>query len=143
MIAAARWPARSDPANNQILCSVRVVKARVVRLTVPRFAPRRASWTQITLPEQHAEGVILAVSLELSAAQWKVALHDGFREKPAVRTVGAPQAILRLQAVLELIAQHKQKWSLPSNELASRLMGWTPPPEAASMCQSGCVEATT
>lgn len=23
------------------------------------------------------------------------------------------------------------------------LMGWTPPPEAASMCQSGSVEATT
>ncbi|WP_410450642.1 hypothetical protein [Paraburkholderia sp. UCT2] len=60
----------------------------------------------------HAEGVILAVSLELSAAQWKVALHDGFREKPAVHTVSAPQANLRLQAVLELIAQHKQKWPL-------------------------------
>lgn len=56
----------------------------------------------------HAEDVILAVSLELSAAQWKVALHDGFRERPAVHTVGAPQADMRLQAVLELIELHKQ-----------------------------------
>lgn len=63
----------------------------------------------------HGGNVVLAVSLELSAAQWKVALHDGFREKPGVHTVSAPQANLRLQAVLELIAQHRQKWSLPSN----------------------------
>ncbi|SEI28650.1 transposase, partial [Paraburkholderia hospita] len=27
---------------------------------------------------------MLAVSLELAAAHWKVALHDGRREKPAV-----------------------------------------------------------
>jgi transposase len=63
----------------------------------------------------HAENAILAVSLELSAAQWKVALHDGFREKPAVHTVSAPRANVRLQAVLELIAQQKQKWLLPSD----------------------------
>ncbi|MGF6781380.1 hypothetical protein P3T21_006616 [Paraburkholderia sp. GAS334] len=63
----------------------------------------------------YAEEVILAVSLELSAAQWKVALHDGFREKPAVHTVSAPQADVRLQAVLDLIEQQKHKWSLPSH----------------------------
>jgi transposase len=63
----------------------------------------------------HGGNIVLAVSLELSAGQWKVALHDGLREKPAVHTVSAPQANLRLQAVLELIAQHRQKWSLPSN----------------------------
>jgi transposase len=62
----------------------------------------------------HAEDAILPVSLELSAAQWKVAHHDGFREKPAVHTVSAPQADMRLQAVLGLIAQQKQKWLLPS-----------------------------
>ncbi|MBB5463272.1 hypothetical protein HDG33_006949, partial [Paraburkholderia sp. Cpub6] len=28
----------------------------------------------------------LAVSLELAAAKWKVALHDGQREQPAVYT---------------------------------------------------------
>ncbi|QXE07241.1 hypothetical protein BJG93_36060 [Paraburkholderia sprentiae WSM5005] len=38
-----------------------------------------------------------------------------FREKPAVHTVSASQANLRLQAVLEPIAQDRQKWSLPSN----------------------------
>ncbi|WNC89117.1 IS110 family transposase [Paraburkholderia sp. FT54] len=57
---------------------------------------------------------ILAVSLELSAAKWKVALHDGLREQPAVHTVSAPQPNVRLQAVLDLIAQQKHKWSLPS-----------------------------
>lgn len=52
---------------------------------------------------QQAGDVPLAVSLELSASQWKVALHDGFREKPAVHTVSAQQASVRLQSVLELI----------------------------------------
>jgi len=52
------------------------------------------------------EEVVLAVSLELAAASWKVALHDGRREKPAVHTVAQPQAAARLQAVLELIEAH-------------------------------------
>jgi transposase len=69
--------------------------------------------THVTGPQ--AEDAILAVSLELSAAQWKVALHDGFRERPAVHTVSAPQADARQQAVLELIAQQKEKRSLPSS----------------------------
>jgi transposase len=56
----------------------------------------------------------VAVSLELAAAKWKVALHDGRREKPAVHTVAEPQAAARLQAVLALIERHKEKWSLPA-----------------------------
>src|SRR6202048_3467387 len=60
------------------------------------------------------EEVVLAVSLELAAAKWKVALHDGRREKPAVHTVAQPQAAARLQAVLDLIEAHRQKWSLPA-----------------------------
>ncbi|MGF6810856.1 transposase [Paraburkholderia sp. Clong3] len=60
------------------------------------------------------EELVLAVSLELACAKWKVALHDGRREKPAVHTVAQPQAAARLQAVLDLIEQHKEKWSLPS-----------------------------
>ncbi|MGF6734136.1 transposase [Paraburkholderia youngii] len=56
----------------------------------------------------------LAVSLELAAASWKVALHDGRRDKPAVYTVAQPQAAARLQAVLALIEGHKEKWSLPA-----------------------------
>jgi uncharacterized phage infection (PIP) family protein YhgE len=34
-------------------------------------------------------------------------------------------------------------WRETISEIRSSLMGWTPQPEAASMCQSGCVEATT
>src|ERR1700686_816346 len=60
------------------------------------------------------EEVVVAVSLELAAAKWKVALHDGRREKPAVHTVAQPQAAARLQAVLDLIEQHREKWSLPA-----------------------------
>ena len=60
------------------------------------------------------DGLVLAVSLELAAAKWKVALHDGRREKPAVHTVAQPQAAARLQAVLDLIEAHKEKWSLPA-----------------------------
>jgi transposase len=62
-----------------------------------------------------AEEPVLAVSLELAAAKWKVALHDGRREKPAVHTVAQPQAAARLQAVLDLIEAHRQKWSLPTD----------------------------
>lgn len=64
--------------------------------------------------EPHAEDVILAVSLELAARKWKVALHDGRRERPAVHTVEQPQAAARLQAVLGLIEAHKEKWLLPT-----------------------------
>jgi transposase len=62
----------------------------------------------------YSEAVVLAVSLELAAAKWKVALHDGQREKPAVHTVAQPQAATRLQAVLDVIEQQKLQWSLPA-----------------------------
>ncbi|CAG9186333.1 hypothetical protein LMG23994_06169 [Cupriavidus pinatubonensis] len=58
---------------------------------------------------------LLAVSLELAAAQWTVALHDGHREQPAVHTVAHLQASARLHALLDLIEQHKEKWSLPAS----------------------------
>jgi len=64
--------------------------------------------------EPHAEDVILAVSLELAVGKWKVALHDGRRERPAVHTVAQPQPAARLQAVLDVIEQQKLKWSLPA-----------------------------
>src|ERR1700676_4651292 len=60
------------------------------------------------------EELVLAVSLELAAAKWKVALHDGLREKPAVHTVAQPLAAARLQAALDLIEQHTEKGSLPA-----------------------------
>ncbi|MGF6995064.1 hypothetical protein P3T25_003430 [Paraburkholderia sp. GAS32] len=31
--------------------------------------------------------LLLAVSIELAIAKWKVAVHDGQREKPAIHTV--------------------------------------------------------
>src|ERR1700675_4738584 len=62
----------------------------------------------------HGEEVVLAVSLELAAAKWKVALHDGRRERPAVHMVAQPEAAARLQAVLDVIEQQKLKWSLPA-----------------------------
>lgn len=58
------------------------------------------------------EPFVLAVSLELAAAKWKVALHDGQRDRPAVHTVAEPDAAGRLQAVLGLIERHKAKWML-------------------------------
>jgi transposase len=39
-------------------------------------------------PTQHDDcmpgEVVLAVSLELAGASWKIALHDGKRDKPAI-----------------------------------------------------------
>jgi len=61
------------------------------------------------------EEVVLAVSLELGVSKWKVALHDGRRERPAVHTVAQPQATARLQAVLALIDAHRDRWSLPAD----------------------------
>ena len=59
--------------------------------------------------------LVLAVSLELAGAKWKVALHDGRRDHPAVHTVAQPQAAARLQAALDLIEQQKEKWLLPAD----------------------------
>lgn len=42
--------------------------------------------------------VVLAVSLELATAKWKVARHDGRRDSPAIHTVAQVQAAARLQA---------------------------------------------
>src|ERR1700758_5073213 len=59
--------------------------------------------------------VVLAVSLELAAAKWKVALHDGHRERPSIHTVAQTDPAARLQAVLTLIATQRQAWSLPDD----------------------------
>src|ERR1700750_379305 len=48
------------------------------------------------------EELVLAVSLELATASWKIACHDGRRDKPAVHTLTDPQAGARLQAALDL-----------------------------------------
>lgn len=56
---------------------------------------------------------ILAVSLELAKGKWKVALHDGRRDKPPVHTVSHEQAAGRLSEALQLIEQTRAKWALP------------------------------
>ncbi|MDT4840285.1 Transposase IS116/IS110/IS902 family protein [compost metagenome] len=60
-----------------------------------------------------ARPAVLAVSIELAAAKWKMALHDGRREKPALHTVTERRAAERLQALLDLIQRQKEKWLLP------------------------------
>ena len=56
---------------------------------------------------------ILAVSLELSQGSWKIALHDGARERPGLHTVKGEGAQKRLGQVQEVIEQTKKKWGLP------------------------------
>src|SRR5437899_3116157 len=55
---------------------------------------------------------MLAVSLELSKGSWKVALHDGRRDRPAVHTVANEQASKRLTAAVAVIEETKRKWGL-------------------------------
>ncbi|MEX3936855.1 hypothetical protein AB4Y32_34715 [Paraburkholderia phymatum] len=66
--------------------------------------------------KRSAEEVILAVSLELAMAKWKVGLHDGRRDQLAVHTVTQTtgRILSCLQAMLSLIEQRRQKWALPA-----------------------------
>ncbi|CAJ0780058.1 hypothetical protein [Ralstonia chuxiongensis] len=75
--------------------------------------------------DSHAMAMVLAVSLELSAAQWKVALHDGQREKPAIHTVSVVDAQKRLQAVCDLIQQHKQVVVARAGACGGQLRDWS------------------
>jgi transposase len=55
---------------------------------------------------------VLAVSLELSQSSWKVALHDGQREKAALYTLKSERAGERLRQVIQVIEQTQKKWDL-------------------------------
>ncbi len=57
--------------------------------------------------------VILAVSFELSKGSWKLALHDGRREKASIYTVKDEDPAKRLDEAIEVIKQQKIKWGLP------------------------------
>lgn len=57
---------------------------------------------------------VLAVSLELAAAKWNVALDDSQREKAIMHTAAEPRAAGRLQAVLDPTERHKENWPLPA-----------------------------
>ena len=54
----------------------------------------------------------LAVSLELSKNSWKIALHDGRRDKPAIHAAGSERAAKRLAEVVVVIEGTKKKWGL-------------------------------
>jgi transposase len=55
---------------------------------------------------------LLAVSLELSQASWKVALHDGRRGNPAVHTVKGDRPLERLMNAVALIKGIVTKWAI-------------------------------
>jgi transposase len=57
-------------------------------------------------------GEVLAVSLELSKNSWKVALHDGRRQQPAMHTAKEEGASARLSEAVGLIEETKGKWKL-------------------------------
>lgn len=55
----------------------------------------------------------LAVSLELSGKSWKIGLHDGKRDKPAIHSVNDETPAGRLARVVKVIEESKIKWGLP------------------------------
>jgi transposase len=55
---------------------------------------------------------VLAVALELSNAAWKIALHDGKRENPAIQTVSADNPARRLAEAVDVIAKIRSKWTI-------------------------------
>ena len=55
---------------------------------------------------------LLAVSLELSNGSWKIALHDGRRDKPALHTEASEHPGKRLADVIAVIEATKGKWGL-------------------------------
>ncbi|WP_051974576.1 IS110 family transposase [Cupriavidus necator] len=55
---------------------------------------------------------VLAVALELSNNTWKIALHDGKREKPAIQTVAAKVPACRLDEAMQAIEKIKTKWGI-------------------------------
>lgn len=61
------------------------------------------------------DDTVLAVSLELARSAWKVALHDGKREKASVKTVSEVVASERLKAVVKVIDATRARWGLPAD----------------------------
>ena len=57
----------------------------------------------------------LAVGLELSKGSWKLALHDGKREKPALYTAADDGAQARLEHTLALVESVRNKWRLDNS----------------------------
>jgi transposase len=74
-------------------------------------------------PTQHDDWmpaeVVLAVSLELASTSWKIALHDGKRDKPAIYTVSEIAPAPRLEHAVAVIEAVRQKWSMPEHAPAA------------------------
>lgn len=67
-------------------------------------------------PAQHLDRTsFLAISLELSAASWKLAATDGRRQRPSSFRADAVEAKTRLQQVVDLVDQIKRRWDLPQD----------------------------
>jgi transposase len=58
---------------------------------------------------------LLAVSLELALASWKIALHDGKRANAAVYTVKGDTAQARLLNAIGVIKTTLERWATPAN----------------------------
>jgi transposase len=58
---------------------------------------------------------MMAVSLELSTATWKVSLHDGKGNQPAMQTVRSEHPQQRLGQAVAAIEASKKKWGLPKD----------------------------
>jgi len=57
----------------------------------------------------------VCVAFELSKASWKLALHDGKRDTPAIVTVKANEPTARLNEAMAAIEATKRKWGWPSD----------------------------
>lgn len=55
---------------------------------------------------------ILAVALELSSKNWKIALQDGRHDKASIHNVSNAEAAERLSEAVEVIETRKAKWGL-------------------------------
>jgi transposase len=55
----------------------------------------------------------LAVALELASGKWKMALHDGKRQNPTIKTVDAEEPEKRLGEVIAEMIKFKTKYGLP------------------------------
>lgn len=62
-----------------------------------------------------ASEATVCVAFELSKASWKLALHDGKRDTPAIVTVKANQPTARVNEAMAAIEATKRKWGWPSD----------------------------
>jgi len=58
---------------------------------------------------------IFSVAFELSNGYWKLGLHDGKRENPAIQTVSADNPEQRLTEATDVISKIKSKWGIDSS----------------------------